>query len=199
MRNPKLWRNLGLAIVASGFVSGAAVILVSDSTLGTNTKSGMFIYALMSVIFGSMWTFYRHSEAVAQSQLLRGEGVLTRWMVDPAAWSRFAALNDTFSVNEVTVPRAAPVNGIEVIVGRQAILIDGYVHKLNWPPQSGFGRSGGGNWDVERATILPGDPSCVNLRVRMTMKSGGPVYSNLVFPIAPGAEPEAGRTIPWTQ
>lgn len=199
MRNPAFWRNFGLGIVASGLAIGAAVILLPDSTLGVNAKTGLFCYALLAAIFGSMWTSWRHSEAVAQNALRRGEGVLAQWRVGPATWERFATLNDTFSVNELKVRRPDPAAGIEVIVGRHAVFIDGYVHKLIWPPQSGFGSSGTGNWHVETASILPADPSCVNLRVRMTGAKGPPVYSNLVFPIAAEAEPIVQRAIPWTQ
>lgn len=198
MRNPTLWRNAGLAIVASGIATGAAVILIPDSVLGVNVKVALFCYALLAVIFGFMWTSWRHSEASTQIALLRGEGVIVHWRVDPAAWDRFATLNDTFSVNEVKVRRPAPAEGIEVVVGRHAILVDGYVHKLVWPERSGFGSAGTGNWHVESATLLPGDPACVNLRIKMTTNRGVPVYSNLVFPIARDAESEAQRAIPWT-
>ena len=199
MPNPTFWRNLGLAIAGSGLASATAVIFVPDATLGEDPKVILACYALLAIIFGSMWTSWRHSEVSAQNALLRGEGVIVRWRVDPTTWSKFAKLNDTFSINECKVRLPAPPEGIEIIVGRHAILIDGYVHKLTWPPSTGFGISGAGNWYVESATLLRAEPNCANLRLKIPSNRGTPAYSNLVFPIAPSAESEALRVIPWTQ
>ena len=199
MRNPRLWRNVGFAVVASGFAAGAAVLFIPDAALDVTPKTILACYALLAIIFGSMWTSWRHSEAVVQNALLRGDGVLARWRVDPGAWTRFCALNETFSVNECKSRLPAPAEGLEVIVGRHGVLIDGFLHKLIWPAAAGFGASGTGNWQVESASVLPGDPSCVNLRVKMSARHGSPVYSNLVFPIAPAAMDDALRSIPWTK
>ncbi|MEP7362326.1 MAG: hypothetical protein ABI972_03655 [Acidobacteriota bacterium] len=194
MRNPSLWRTVGITIVLTGLATGAATILIPDTTLGTTPKLLLFCYALTAIIFGSLWTAWRHADAIAYSALQRGQDILVRWRVDPADWDRFAALNETFSLNELPVRRPAPATGVEVIVGRRAVLIDGHLIRLHWPSQTGAA----GTWTVESATLLPADPPCVNLRVRMAQTHGSPTYSNLVFPIAAAAQDDARRLIPWT-
>jgi hypothetical protein len=81
VRNPSLWRTVGIAVVLSGLAAGATTILVPDTTLGVTPKVILFSYALTAIIFGSMWTAWRHADATAYSALMRGHDILVRWRV----------------------------------------------------------------------------------------------------------------------
>lgn len=194
MRNPTRWRNLGIALVAAGGVAMPLAFLL-PSAIAEPWLGGVLLGGgMMAMIFGGLWTAWRHQEARAESALLRGDGVIARWRVDPRTWSHFVALNRTVSVNVMPVREAAPAAGVDVIVGASAIVVDGVVRTLCHSAMvDGHLRAWGGDWIIERAGALEGPPRCIALYARMRNSGSAGVFGNIVFPLS-AAAPHEGAT-----
>ena len=183
MRNPHQWRNIGLAAAASGIAAMAAVVLLPESAMGLNAQVGLACYAVTAIIFGALWSIYRHGEARAKDALLRGDGLIGRWRVDGATWREFIALNQTFSINELPLRKAAAEEGIEVLCGKSAVMVDGYV--CAWGKQT----------QVVQAVLGASVPPCVYLTLRIANPRGPPVTTSLVFPAPVHAHGQAHRVV----
>ncbi|MEO5595734.1 MAG: hypothetical protein ABIQ97_01095 [Lysobacteraceae bacterium] len=192
MRNPHRWRTVGLTAVGIGLVGLMCVFLLPE--MMSDRSAGLcFISGLMAIIFGGMWASWRHTEAKTQDALLRGEGVIASWRLNADTWREFVVLNRTFSTNELSVRNAVTAQGVEVIVGRSAIMVGRSVYTL-WP--SAMSTRDGvcsprGDWVIEQATMGHAVPRCIYLYVRMNTSEGNLVCTNLIFPIAPDAEAQA--------
>ncbi len=136
MRNPRRWRNIGLAFVASGIVALIPLIVLSRPAVDHWAVGLAFGYGLMAIIFGGYFTFLSHQGARAQDALLRSENVLARWRVDAATWRAFVEVNGKLNqapdglLNELSIPDDATDGGIEVIIGKEAVQVDGSIHPL---------------------------------------------------------------------
>lgn len=90
----------------------------------------------MEIIFGTLWTIWRHGEARAQDALLQKENVIARWRVDAATWHAFVEVNGKLNwapdglLNELSISDEVPDGGIEVIIGKEAVQVDGDIHPL---------------------------------------------------------------------
>ncbi len=197
MRNPRFWRNVGAAVIALGLVAAVGVFLLPAEIADHWAAGVAFTSGLMALIFGTLWTAWRNREARAEAGLRRGDGLLGRWRVDPQTWRDFLALNETISVNAFRPRRAVPADGVEIIVGRAAIMIDGRVLTLAESGIVGGGLTAwGGEWIIEKASYGAGPPPCIYLYVRA--KGSGhatPVYANLVFPTSAAAPADVQRAV----
>jgi hypothetical protein len=137
MRQPQRWRNIGLGFFLSGIVATPLPFLVREGAVNDPVLGSLFIYGLMALLFGGMIARMRHTEARAWESLRRGEEIIARWHVDGATWRAFLALNDRVNdgnprKNELTLylRKTPPAEGVNVIVSRTGVEIDGDFHHL---------------------------------------------------------------------
>ncbi|HMB43911.1 MAG TPA: hypothetical protein VKM00_08580, partial [Luteimonas sp.] len=93
MRNPRLWRNVGLALMASGPIAIAAALQLPPGALTDAPRAIGFIFGVMAILFGGIGALVMHLGARAQAALEHDEEVIARWRVDAATWRDFIALN----------------------------------------------------------------------------------------------------------
>jgi hypothetical protein len=74
--------------------------------------------------------------AIGHARLVSGIGVIARWHVTAAEWDRFRAFDAIRArqghtlVNDLWIRRRTPARGVEVIVGRRQLIVDGSYHAL---------------------------------------------------------------------
>ena len=200
MRNPRLWRNVGLALLASGPVAIIAALQLPPGALTDTPRAIGFGFGVMAIVFGGIGALVMHLGARAQAALERGEELIARWRVDAATWRDFLALNRELDqapeavANELSVREEIPADGIEVMVGKSAIDIDGSLHRL--PLR--------GTPEITRAEISerPGRPTCVELALYYPGAgqdgSGAPqspTRTCLRFPVPSGRQSDAERVV----
>jgi len=191
MRNPGRKRNVALGVVASGVVAAAAAALPDA---GDGMRAALGIGGGLAVVIGAVLAGIWHRDSQAQAALTRGEGVLARWRVARESWRAFAAYDATrerMPLNELTPRDDAPASGVEVIVGKTAMLIGESVHRL---PLRGVP-------EVTHAALYDGvDPAVVELMLYRpgTGPEGtarAPLRTRLTFPVPAGALADARRVV----
>jgi len=191
MRNPRRARTIALGAAGSGVVAAAAAALPDA---GDCMRAVLGIAGGLAVVIGGVLAWNWHRDAEAHAALARGEGVLARWRVAPERWRLFVAYDrarDGMPLNELAPRDDAPGSGVEVIVGKTAMLIGDSVHRL---PLHGAP-------EVSHAALYEGvDPAVVELRLYRpgTGPEGtarGPIRTRLTFPVASGALPDARRVV----
>lgn len=200
MRDPHLWRNVGLAFFASGIVATPAAFLLPDAAAGDTARGLLFIYGVMALLFGGGTALFRHFDSRAKDALARGEDIIARWYVDAATWRDFIALNHGinqepgFLPNELSIRAEVPARGIDVTVGSTAVQVGGSFHAL---PRRGVPEvtHAGLNTDGVR-------PSYIELHLHYPGGGYGasgvprsPVRTALRFPVAAGARRDAERVV----
>jgi hypothetical protein len=200
MRNPTRWRNVGLVACAVGLIAAIAPFQLPPNVGGDGLRATFFCLGLTGLVFGGATAWWGHRDGRAKASLERGDDVIARWPVDPATWHAFLEA-DTHArdgldwlPNELSVAGEVPAEGIEVIVGREAIEIGGSVHVL---PRHGAP-------EVLDATLGEGHgrPDTIELHLRYpgggTGASGviqGPTHTRLAFPVAAGRWRDARRVV----
>lgn len=136
MRNPKRWRNISMAVVASGVMAVLAAFWLPDAMAGDNPRGLLFCYGLMALVFGGWFAVFCHRDMRAKESLARGEDILARWRIDADTWRDFLALNDEIHrqpgvlYNELSIRDEIPATGVEIVVGKTAVEIDGSIHRF---------------------------------------------------------------------
>ena len=190
MRNARLWRTAALLWALSGLAAGAGAFLLPGPTAPEWARASLVAYALTAVIFGLASALWSHAALRAGQALRNDDEVLARWRVDAATWRRFVARNAELNQapgalgNELSIRDAVPDAGVEVVVGREAVEIDGSIHPLplRGPPE------------VTEAFLVQDAPDYVELQLRYPAGGGGasgvsraPTCSALRFPVAPAS------------
>lgn len=198
MRNPQLWRTVGLAFLASGIVAALAAFLVPEALAGDGPRGGLFAYGLTAGLFGALGALTAHTHARAREMLSRGDDVIARWHVDAASWQAFIALNGRLNgapgalLNEFTLRDEVPAAGVDVVVGRTAVQIDDSIHSLpkRGPPE------------ITRAELVSDAPDYIDLHLKYPGgghgASGvphGPTRLALRFPVARGSWRDARAVV----
>jgi hypothetical protein len=194
MRNPHHWRNIGFGFFVSGWVTSVAAFLLPGPAAADWVRTCLFIYGTSAIIFGGGTALFRHFDARAKEALGRGENIITRWRVDAATWhellrtDRQLGQNSDALPNELSIPDAVQEDGIEVIVGKDAVQVDQSIHRLprRGPPE------------IKDAILHDCQPAVVELRLYYpggwTGASGIPHSSQrtaLRFPVGADAGKEA--------
>lgn len=126
--------------------------------------------------------------AFGHARLLAGKGVIARWHVSPAEWERFRAFDairaaqDLSLRNSLRIRQTTPPGGVDVIVGRRQVMIDGsyeglrgVLRAVSWLP-------------------APADPECLEFAVRYPRgRSGGTLNLSLRIPVPASARSEGVR------
>lgn len=197
MRNPRRWRVIAMVACLLGAGLVFVVATLPPARAGDVLHAVLFAVGGGGVMFGVVGGWMAHRAARAQAALERGDAVLARWRVEAADWQAFLAADAALAtglVNELSAPDEIPADGIEVVVGEDAIDIGGSVHVL---PRHGAP-------EVLEATLRDGrgtGPDIAELRLRhppSPRSSGGTTpatLTRLAFPVGRGAWRDARRAI----
>ena len=196
MLDPRHRRNLALGYLASGCVACAAAFLLGDHTATNWVHALLVIYGLTAIVFGGGTALLRHLDLRATQALARGEDLIARWRVDPVAWHAFVARDQQRHegrelANELSLSNAISEDGIEVIVGRQAVQVGESIHRLT-----------GGVPEVTAATFAGSLPATIELQLYYPGGGHGAsgvsraaTRSVLRFPVGEGAWKEARAVV----
>lgn len=196
MRTPRRWRAVLAIAAAVGAMLAAAAFAVPG--LADGLRATFFVAGITALLFGGAGALFAHRDARAMATLERGDDLIARWTVDLSSWRAFVASDDRLAAargalpNELSVRDEVPAAGAEVIVGRDAIEVDGSVHAL---PRRGAP-------EVLSAALIDGEPDVVELRLHYPGgghgASGlpqGPTRLALRFPVARGARRDAHAVV----
>lgn len=197
MGNPHRGRKIALGFFASGWVTCAAAFLLPSAAAPDWVRAFLFIYGSSAILFGGGTALFRHFDARAKEALARGDDIIARWRVEPAAWQEFVGLDRQWNEaratlpNELAMPKAIPENGVEVIVGKSAVQIGESIHRLT-----------SGMPEVTAATLIESQPAVIDLQLYYPGgghgASGVPHSARraaLRFPVGRGAWKEAGVVV----
>jgi hypothetical protein len=186
MRNPlskALW-SIGLVAV------GIALVLLGDALNGriNETMVGALVIAGIGIaaifLFIFLWALL---SAIGYARLMSGKNVIARWHVSPNDWDRFRVLDKVrasehlYLRNDMRIRKSTPPKGVDVIVGRGKIVVDGSYHSI-------AGRSYDGryvNW-----LNAPADPECLEFPKSYPRSKGGSVELTLRVPVPAAARAE---------
>jgi len=196
LRNPTRWRAIALAIAALGVAAAAAAFVLEDAAVEDWLQGTLFGFGLTATVFGAAFAIWSHLDARANAALLRGDGVIARWVVPAAAWRAFVrkdrALNERGGApSNAFAPHAEAGREVEIIVGRDAISIEGSIHRI---PEHGAP-------EVTHAEIVSDETDYVQLHLLHppTVTSSGvprpPTPGLLRFPVPPGAWREGRQVV----
>lgn len=198
MRNPERWRNIGLAAFLGGPLLVLAAFQVPAGYAGDGVRAALFCLGLMGLMFGGVGGWMAQRKVRAQMRMARGEGVLARWRIPAGQWRDFVALDaernaagDRFP-NEFSPREEVPAEGVEIVVGEDAISIDGSVHDL---PRHGSPEITRYEFDESRArsSVIEFD-----LSYPAVSSNGGtrpPIRTRLCFPVPPDTQTQARRVL----
>jgi len=193
MRNPRRFRNIAIFVTLLGLAMLPQPFLIADDGGSEILQDGLFIAGLTCAILGAPAALVGHTILRGQERLRRGEGVLARWRVDPVRWRRFMASEAAGGGsaaglrNDLSLRREAPSEGIEVVIGRDAVQVDGEFHRTR----------PGGAPGLVGLYRLPGPPPALEFHLYYppTGRGGGSREAALRFPVGLAAEAEAERVI----
>ena len=198
MRNPHLWRKIGLAFFVSGLAATAAAFLLPGPGVADWIRGCLFVFGSTAILFGGGSALFRHFDVRAKERLARGEKIIARWHVDAAKWQRFVEVDREWTrtrdalPNELSVSEELADGGIEVIVGSDAVQIGQSIHRLT-----------SGMPEVTDATLHDLQPPVIELQLYYPAGGHGAfagvpraaIRSALRFPVATGAWKEAESVV----
>jgi hypothetical protein len=192
MRNPvgkALW-SFGFLVLGAGLVLYAFAISVDRTVPARDAIIALFVAGfLMSLISFPLflWTLF---SAIGYARLMSGKGVIARWHFTADDWDRFRAFdkirvaeNPAWLQNDMRIRQQTPPQGVDVIVGRGNIIVDGSYHSI-----AGLDRHGREiNW-----LNAPADPECIEFP-KSYSRRGGSVDLTLRVPVPACARAEGVR------
>jgi hypothetical protein len=180
MRNPLRKAILAFLAAAVG-ASALAFTLPHHAALGDAWTLVLAVPSATAIPFGVVWGLMGLLAANGQARLRRGVNALARWSVPPNEWEAFRALDARRSgegdgLTSDDAPKPAGGRGVEVIFGRNALIVDGYyialrrfaIPELSWV-----------NW-LQR----PGEPECLEFGLVYPTKTST-VRTALRVPVPP--------------
>lgn len=187
MRNPL--RKAGICLALTIFGAGMLCLAVSYyEQLGKVIGSIMGVTGLFLAIicfFVLIWTLFA---AVGYARLMAGKGVIAQWHVSPDEWERFRsfdslrAAQDLGLRNDLRVRKTTPPNGVEIIVGRRQLIVDGSYHGFRGLLRAVY-------W-----LPAPADPECLEFAVEYPRgRYGGTFKLSLRVPVPAQARADGVR------
>ena len=186
MRNPsrKALVFFCLSLMGVGLLfGGIAVFERANETAGAII--GILGLTLAVVfLFLCLWMLV---STIGYSRLMAGKNVIARWHVSAAEWERFRAFDAVRAAqhlslrNDLRIRKQTPLQGVDVIVGRRSIIVDGSHHSI--AARSGAGRQI--NW-----LNAPVDPECIEFPKSYPRSKGGSVDLTLRVPVPAAARAE---------
>jgi hypothetical protein len=192
MRNPI--RKVGYCLALG--ISAAVVFLHVDygaARHGDVASTIIMVVSFNIAVFSSFLLLWFGLAAVGRARLLRGKTAIARWHVSAAEWERFRAFDavrsaqDETLLNELSIRERTPAEGVDVIVGRRQLIVDGSYHAL-----SGLPFVSAVHW-----LPAPADPECLEFAlVYPRGRYGGTRRMSLRVPV-PAASREDGVRVYW--
>jgi len=137
MRNPARSVLLHLSLVILGILLLGIGVARLDRAGDQGANALVMAAGVLLLFFCPIFLIRALLLARGRARLLRGEGEIARWRVGPADWAAFHAFDAARSASEPArfgneaLPRAdVPAEGVAIIAGRTAILVDGSYHVL---------------------------------------------------------------------
>lgn len=189
---PGLARNIAGLIFLFAMAAASSAFLMPDAGRGLTLQAVLGISGILVAPVAFVFTIIKAVDAWQFERLARGEDVIARWRVDAASWQAFVQNEERLDQQPDRRPnllsyRLLPTgNGIEVIFGKNAVIVGGEFHVLR---KCGFANLYGPHW-------LPGSPSC--LQFDLTAFVTGNTHAMrwvLRLPVTAGAEDQAARVI----
>ena len=195
MSNPTQGRTIGLAFFASGVVLGFIHSqLPPELSQNWILDVVLIFYWPNAILFGGGHALFAHLKVRTQKALARGDDGIARWHIDSATWRAFIAHNAVLNqesgalVNELPVPKDVPDDGVEIVVGKNAVDIGGSVHML---PRRGTPEITHAELNTSRVR-----PSFVELHLYYpTDQATASMQTALRFPVPSHAHRDAKRVV----
>ncbi len=192
MRDPL--RKVGYCLALG--LAAAAILFHVDyeaARRGEATSTIVMVVSFNVAVFSSFFLLWFALTAVGRVRLLGGKTAIARWHVSAADWERFRAFDATRSaqdetlLNELPIREITPAEGVDVIVGRRQIIVDGSYHAL-----SGLPSVSAVDW-----LPAPADPECLEFALLYPRgRYGGTRRMSLRVPV-PAASREDGIRVYW--
>ncbi len=189
MRNPR--RKVGYSLAVAVLGGGAALAAAfSADWIGDGPSAVITSFGGICAIFGLFGVLMTVFAAIGHARLMSGRGVIERWHITPDEWDRFRAFDAIRAaqaptlVNELKIQKSTPKQGVDVIVGRTQLIVDGSYHTLRF---RGLPELRAVGW-----LNAPADPECLEFALLYPGgRYGGARMLSLRVPVAPAAR-EAG-------
>ncbi len=189
MRNPlskALW-SICLAVLGAGlallaYATHDQIGYAATVVLGSIGAAAAFIF-----VFTFFWALL---SAVGYARLMANKNPLARWHVTADEWDRFRAIDAIRAGehpslrNDMKFRKQTPPEGVDVIVGRGNIIVDGSYHRI-------LGRVFNGrdiNW-----LNAPANPECIEFPKSYPRSKGGSLDLTLRVPVPASARAEGVR------
>lgn len=185
MRNPR--RKIGYWL-ALGLAGGGAVLAAVFNTdlIGDIASGIIFGIGGGAASFGLVGVLMAVPASIGYARLMSGRGVIERWHVTPQEWDRFRAVDASRAAqhhtltNDLLIRDDTPRQGVDVIVGRTQIIVDGSYHTLR---PLGLPELRGVGW-----LNAPVDPECLEFSLLYPGgRYGGARRTTLRVPVARAA------------
>ncbi|MGL4437885.1 MAG: hypothetical protein ACRCUE_01300 [Bosea sp. (in: a-proteobacteria)] len=192
MRDPL--RKVGYCL-ALGLPAAAMLFHVDYEAArrGDIASTIIMVVSFNVAVFSSFFLLWFALAAVGRARLLGGKSAIARWHVSASEWDRFRAFDalrsaqDETLLNELPIRETTPAEGVDVIVGRRQLIVDGSYHAL-----SGLPSVSAVYW-----LAAPADPECLEFAlVYPRGRFGGTRRMSLRVPV-PAASREDGVRVYW--
>lgn len=192
MRDPLRKAGYSLAL---GLTAAVALFHVDYEAArrGDVANTIIMVLSFNVAVFSSFFLLWFALAAVGRLRLLGGKSAIARWHVSAADWERFRAFDAARSaqhetlLNEFPIRDITPAEGVDVIVGRRQLIVDGSYHAL-----SGLPSVSAVHW-----LPAPADPECLEFALAYPRgRFGGTRRMSLRVPV-PAASREEGVSVYW--
>jgi hypothetical protein len=176
MVNPVRSRNLTAVVFLTSLAVFVPALVMPRSGGDLTVRKLILFGSLALMVISAVWLLVRWDEARRLIRLRSGEGILARWTIDAARLECFRRLSHEWDQRQGVRPNDADlaqdpgINGIEVVVSRDAILIGADF----WPLEKDVRITVRADW-IEFHQIIP--------------KADGQAFHTLLrLPLQPGKE-----------
>ncbi len=192
MRNPlgkALW-SAGFLVLSVGLALYAFGSHADRTVPATDAVMAPFVAGLVMALISLPIFLWALFSAIGYARLKSGKGLLARWHITAGDWDRFRAFDKIRAAehawlqNDIRIREQTPPEGVDVIVGRGSIIVDGSYHRI-----AGLGSHGREiNW-----LNAPVDPECIEFPKTYPRGKGGSVELTLRVPVPASARAEGVR------
>jgi hypothetical protein len=189
------------AIFASCVAFGLALVwfgIENHVPLGGDWVPGLMVVAGGLIAFAcSLWLLQSLLHMRGMARLEAGIGLVARWHVGAVDWEKYRAADAArvasdpqFLVNDLWLRKTTPPEGVEVIVGEKALIVDGSYHvlRMNGLPEL---RSIG--W-LDNSSTPGRPPDCIEFLLAYPRgRYGGIQYTCLRVPVPESAQGPARK------
>lgn len=130
MRDPRRGRNLALVVASVGAIAVLVAVWLTRLNRPGNVEVILGVIGLKVALVATVLAIVYHVRVVRRyDRMVRGEGVLARWRIEPERWRLCRAAAEALArspqalPNELPLPPEIPAAGIEVIVAADAFCV----------------------------------------------------------------------------